>query len=125
MSASFGPVLIVEEDAAVRDSLRFALEMEGLLVRAYADPDALLGEEPLPNRGCLILDCLPSALDGVEVTRRLRDRNVRLPVILITTDMSRGARQKAARNGVRLIPGEPVDGDMLVACVLEALAEPA
>jgi FixJ family two-component response regulator len=125
MSASFGPVLIVEEDAAVQNSLRFALEMEGLQVRAYADPDALLGEAHLPNEGCLVVDCLQPALDGIDLARRLRDRGVRLPVILITADASRTARQKVARSGVRLVAGKPVDSDALVASVLEALAEPA
>jgi FixJ family two-component response regulator len=125
MSASFGPVLIIEEDAAVRDSLQFALEMEGLQVRAYTNPAALLGEEHLPNRGCLVVDCLPPALDGIDLARRLRDRDVGLSVILITGDTSVGATQRASLSGVRLVHGKPVDGDALVASVLEALAAPA
>lgn len=125
MSASFGPVLIIEEDAAVRDSLRFALEIEGLQVRTYADPAALLDDRHLPNQGCLVMDCLPPALDGLDLIRRLRDRGLRLPVILITADATKAARQTASRCGVRLVPGKPVDGDVLMASIMEALAEPA
>jgi two-component system, LuxR family, response regulator FixJ len=124
MSASFGPVLILEDDAAVRDSLRFALEMEGLQVRAYADPVALLNETDMPSQGCLVVDGLPPLLDGIDLARRLRDRDIHLPVILITADASRDARQRAARCGVRLVHGKPVDGDALVASILEALAAP-
>ena len=125
MSAIFGPVLIVEKDAAVQNSLRFALEMEGLQVRAYADPEALLGEASLPSQGCLVVDCLQPALDGIDLARRLRDRDVRLPIVLITADVSKAARQRAVRCGARLVAGKPVDGDVLVASILEALAEPA
>ena len=125
MSASSGRVLIVEEDAAIRDSLRSVLEMEGLQVRAYANPAALLDEKFLPTRGCLVVDRLPPALDGIDFTRRLRERHVHLPIILITADASGEAKQRAPRCGVQLVLGKPVDGDVLVASILEALAAPA
>ncbi|MFC6790944.1 hypothetical protein ACFQE0_15770 [Methylobacterium komagatae] len=46
-----GPVLIVDDDAAVRHSLKFALELEGLDVRTYQDGAELLREAALPLRG--------------------------------------------------------------------------
>ena len=42
MSAATGPVIVVDDDAAVRHSLKFALELEGLKVRAYDGGASLL-----------------------------------------------------------------------------------
>jgi DNA-binding NarL/FixJ family response regulator len=42
-------ILLVDDDAAVRNALKFSLEMEGFSVRLYATPEALLAEEHLPT----------------------------------------------------------------------------
>lgn len=117
-----GPVLIVEDDAAVRDSLRFALEVEGLEVRAYADPAALLREDPLPGDACLVLDQILPGLDGTELVRVLRGRGLSLPVLLMTVDPSGEVRRQAASAGILSVLEKPVDADRLVAEILAALA---
>jgi len=45
-----GPVIVVDDDDAVRQSLKFALELEGLSVRLYRDADHFLAESDLPPR---------------------------------------------------------------------------
>jgi len=49
-------ILIVDDDAAVRNSLKFSLEAEGYRVRAYATPNELLNEPSLPDQSCLIVN---------------------------------------------------------------------
>ena len=49
-------ILVVDDDAAVRNALKFALEVEGFSVRLYATPEALLAEKDLPAAGCLVID---------------------------------------------------------------------
>ena len=54
-------------------------------MRAFADAESLLSEPDLCERGCLVLDYQLPGLNGLELLRRLRDRDVNLPAVLITT----------------------------------------
>ncbi len=49
MPSVYGPVLVIDDDAAVRNSLKFALELEGLDVRLYEAAAHLLGEGAMPG----------------------------------------------------------------------------
>jgi FixJ family two-component response regulator len=122
MPASSGTVLIVEEDAAVRDSLRFALEIEGLEVRTYADLQIFLLEEELPQAGCVVLDERPSVTDSFGLVSHLRAQDMHLPVVLITEAASWWDAKSARLSGVHLVQSTPVDSEALVASILEALA---
>ena len=84
MPNHMGPVLVVDDDEAVRNSLKFALELEGLDVRLYENGAQLLQDAALPRTGCLILDYAMPEMDGFQLVGHLRDREVELPAILIT-----------------------------------------
>jgi FixJ family two-component response regulator len=49
-------ILVIDDDHAVRNSLKFTLEVEGFKVRAYSDPRELLNEGSLPPFSCLVID---------------------------------------------------------------------
>ncbi|WP_024816463.1 response regulator [Methylopila sp. 73B] len=125
MPASRGPVLVVDDDDAVRRSLRFALELEGLDVRLYVDGPALLDDERnLPATGCLVVDQFMPGMEGVELMTRLRLRHVRLPAIMITAKASDGLRARAHAAGFSLVLEKPVHDDALVAGIRGALSAP-
>ena len=48
-----GKILIIDDDPAVRNSLKFALEVEGFSVRAYKTGAELLKDDDIPDTGCL------------------------------------------------------------------------
>ena len=78
-------ILIVDDERAVRESLRRALELEGYAVELAADGDEALARmrrEPLPD--AVILDILMPGVDGLEVCRRLREEDVTVPVLMLT-----------------------------------------
>jgi len=121
MPPSPGPVLVVDDDAAVRHSLKFALELEGLNVRLYEGGEDLLADADLPESGCLVVDyCMP-AMNGVELMDRLRGRRVSLPAILITAKASRDLRERAARSGFRQVLEKPLEDGLLVDSIRCAL----
>ena len=81
MSKAPDVILLVDDDAAVRNALKFSLEMEGFSVRLYPTPEALLAESNLPAVGCLVIDYRMPEIDGLELVERLRNRGVALPVL--------------------------------------------
>ena len=78
-------VLVVDDDAGVRVSLKFTLEMEGFEVRTYSSAQELLNENSLPASSCLVTDYHMPAMTGLELVDRLRDRRMSIPAILITS----------------------------------------
>lgn len=114
-------VLVVDDDAAVRGALKFALEMEGFSVRLYDGPQAVLADPNLPDHGCLVIDYQMPQIDGLEVVRRLRARRVALPAILITGRVSQPLRRRASQLGVGRVLEKPLSDAALVEGIREAL----
>ncbi len=96
-------VVIIDDDPAVRNSLKFALEVEGFAVRTYSSGADLLNEPELPSDGCLVVDYKLPELNGLDLLLELRKREVDLPAILITTHPNTAVRLRAARAGVTVI----------------------
>jgi FixJ family two-component response regulator len=115
-------VLIVDDDAAVRAALKFALEVEGFRVQLYDGPRALLADTGLPARGCLVIDHHMPEIDGIELARELRHRNVALPVILISGRMNEQLRGRAQRSGLTRILEKPLSDAGLVEHIRAALS---
>jgi two-component system, OmpR family, response regulator MprA len=78
-------VLVVDDEAAVREALRRALTLEGYSVELAAD-----GAEALHRLGndasadAVVLDVLMPGVDGLEVCRRIRSAGNRVPVLMLT-----------------------------------------
>ncbi len=69
-------VLVVDDDAAVRNSLKFSLEIEGFTVRDYSSANELMRESEIADAGCLVIDYHLPELNGLEMLYRLRERRV-------------------------------------------------
>jgi two-component system response regulator MprA len=78
-------ILVVDDEPAVRESLRRALELEGYEIELASD-----GEEALERLGrtppvdAVVLDVLMPGIDGLEACRRLRAGGIRVPVLMLT-----------------------------------------
>ena len=78
-------ILIVDDERAVRDSLRRALELEGYRVELAEDGEQALRRLELePQPDAVILDVLMPGADGLEVCRRLRRAGNEIPVLILT-----------------------------------------
>ena len=78
-------VLVVDDERAVRESLRRALELEGYEIELAADgEEALYRLESNSQPDALVLDVLMPGIDGLEVCRRLRRSGSTLPVLMLT-----------------------------------------
>jgi two-component system, OmpR family, response regulator MprA len=77
-------VLLVDDDASIRRMLERTLLAEGYEVAAVADGGAALAavERSVPD--AIVLDVAMPGLDGLAVTRRLRDKGLAVPILLLT-----------------------------------------
>ena len=77
-------ILVVDDERAVRESLRRALELEGYDVELAGDGLEGLTRVDESQPDVLILDVLMPGMDGLEMCRRLRRGGNRLPVLMLT-----------------------------------------
>jgi len=78
-------ILVVDDERAVRESLRRALELEGYEVELASDGEEALGRLALePPVDAAILDILMPGIDGLEVCRRVRANQNPIPVLMLT-----------------------------------------
>jgi two-component system response regulator MprA len=78
-------ILVVDDERAVRESLRRALELEGYEIELAGDgTEALFRLESSDEPDAMILDVLMPGVDGLEVCRRLRGTGSKLPVLMLT-----------------------------------------
>jgi len=76
-------VYIVDDDTAVRDSLRMLLESAGYAVLGFDAARTFLSDADM-DQGCLIADIRMPGMSGLELQEELVRRNISLPVIVIT-----------------------------------------
>lgn len=117
-------VVVVDDDAAVCSSLAFSLGVDGFDVQTYANGEELLEQERLPARGCMIIDYFLPGMNGLELAAVLRQRQVHLPIILITTQPNPKLRQSAAAEGIEIVE-KPLFGNSLSETVRVAVGSAA
>ena len=78
-------VFVVDDDPAVRTSIKFLISTVGLRVESFESADKFLAEQPaLDEPSCLVLDVRLPGLSGLEFQRELAARNIRIPVVFVT-----------------------------------------
>lgn len=112
-------VIVVDNDDAVRASLKFSLELEGYHVETHDSGEAVAARRDLPPQACLVLDYALPGIDGLQLLRALRARSINLPAIIITTQPNRMLRAAAAAAGVPIVE-KPLISNALILMVQRA-----
>jgi two-component system response regulator FixJ len=117
-----GPTIyIVDDDEAVRDSLRLMLEANGYAVIAYPSGDAFVQHLPAEPEGCLLIDVRMPGRGGLEVQEELRGRHVPLPVIVMTGHGEVPLAVRAMKAGAVDFVEKPFSDDVILASIGRAL----
>jgi len=116
-------VYIVDDDAAVRDSLAVLLEACGHHVRSFGLAREFLDAAPALPPGCLIVDIRMPEMDGLELQRRLAERSLNFPTIVITGHGDVPLAVRAMKAGALDFIEKPFSTPTILASVATALAE--
>ncbi|HME22732.1 MAG TPA: response regulator [Acetobacteraceae bacterium] len=113
MVANHSAVAVVDDDAAVLDSISFLLGVAGRKADAYRSAAAFL-KDPTGRPACLILDQHMPQMTGLELVARLRSKGKQIPVLLMTELLSVALTRCAAQHGIYEIVEKPPDPDALL-----------
>lgn len=115
-------VFLIDDDQAVRDAIRLLLETSGFTVQAFASATDFLNTAVIGQPGCLVLDVRMPGLSGLDLQKRLRTLDYRIPVIFITGHGDVPMAIRAMKAGAFDFIEKPFQGQTLLARIAEALA---
>lgn len=115
-----GKIVLVDDDAALRQALKFSLEIEGFDVDVCETGEDLMAHVLPGKDACLVLDYKLGGITGLDALEKLRARGVNLPAILITSNPTVSTRSRAQRAGAAIVE-KPLLGDLLIAKIRSAL----
>ncbi len=120
-----GRVYVIDDDAAMRDSLDFLLGSAGFSVRLFDSAEAFLNEPSL-EFGCVLTDIRMPGIDGIELLRRLNPASDarKLPVIIMTGHGDVPLAVEAMKLGALDFLEKPFEDDRLIGMIETALAQP-
>jgi len=114
-------VFIVDDDAAVRDSLAMLLDAAGHDVAAFPCAKDFLDACAPDTLGCIILDVNMPGMDGPMLQEELIQRDLKLPIIFLSGQGNIPVTVRTIKAGAIDFLTKPVDGSVLLARVQEAL----
>lgn len=121
MSRAEPIIHIVDDDAAVRDSLSLLLELKGIAARSYASAEAFL-EAYDGQPGCVVVDLRMPGMSGLALQAELKRRGIALPLVMVTAYGDVPTARAALKAGAYDFVEKPIEEDRLVATLQAALA---
>ncbi len=114
-------VFVVDDDPAMRQSLRWLLQSVGLSVDTFATAEEFLTSYRPEARGCLLLDVRMPGLGGLGLQDELNRREVHLPVIIITAFAEVPMAVRALKGGASDFLEKPFSDEVLIERVKDAI----
>jgi len=115
-------IYIVDDDDAVRDSLRLLLIAMGFTVADFASGAAFFARAAPDQGKCLILDVNLPGSNGLEILAELRAAGSELPVVMVSGGGDAAVKRRAADLGAAAFLDKPVAFDLLRSTLAAALA---
>lgn len=114
-------VHIIDDDEAMRDSLSYLLESTEIPVRTYESGAAFLSAITSADAGCIVTDVRMPQMSGLDLVKRLRDRGIGLPVIVMTGHADVPLAVEAMKAGALEFLEKPFDEEVLLRAIQVAL----
>ena len=118
-----GPVYVIDDDDAMRDSLQFLLDSANFDTRLFETAQAFLEALPAITSGCVVSDIRMPGIDGIELLKRVKSAKVSLPVIIMTGHGDIPLAVEAMKLGAIDFLEKPFEDDRLLARIEAALQQ--
>jgi RNA polymerase sigma factor (sigma-70 family) len=118
-------VAIVDDDAAVRDSLTLLLRLRGCAVRAFASGSEFLDWAGAQDVDCVLLDLRMNGLSGLDVQAALARRGLDYPIVVVTAHGDVATTRAALKAGAFDFIEKPFDDEVLLKAIHAASASSA
>lgn len=115
-------ICIVDDDDAVRDSLKMMLESLGMQVRDFASARDFLERGGFRDCGCLVLDLNMPAMSGLELLDALRDRHISVPTVMVTGRPDPALATRMGQIGLFAVLSKPVSETVLLDRIAGAIS---
>jgi len=113
-------IVVVDDDAAVRDSMRALMESAGYAVKDFESAKDFL-KEPVAPESCLITDIRMPEMDGLELQQEITKRGLDLPLVVMTGHGDVPLAVRAMKAGALDFVEKPFDDEIMLASVRRAL----
>jgi len=113
-------VVVVEDDADMRQAIGRLLRAARFHAMAFASAEELLEADIATSAGCLVLDINLPGINGFELQERLAQRGARPPIIFVTAYDRPAARTQAAKAGAIAFLCKPFAAEALINAVRRA-----
>ena len=124
MSQTRPPILIIEDDSAVLTSLSFMLEVAGFETFPFDKVIRLLKAERLPEIACLVVNFRMPSMNGIDLLKHLRARQMLAPAVLMIEYSDKTVRERALAAGFAGVVDKTILHVNLVNEIRRALATP-
>jgi RNA polymerase sigma factor (sigma-70 family) len=114
-------VFVVDDDASIRDALSLLISLKGLRASVYSSAEDFLAVYDPGWRGCLLTDLKMPGMSGLDLQALLRQRGVTLPVVVLTAHGDVSTTRAALKNGAVDFLEKPVDDEVLVDVLRNAI----
>jgi len=125
MGGVSAPVLVVDDDDAVRAAIGMLLAASSVPYRAFGGAHAFLEARPWLEAACLVLDVKMPVMTGIELLKEIRSRGIGLPVIVMTGHGDVPMAVTAMKLGAYDFIEKPFDEAHLLRLISEATASGA
>jgi len=114
-------IFVVDDDAALRETMCELLRQRGFAVQPFTDGAAFLSGYSPGQRGCLLVDAIMPGVSGIEVVARLKQDGIDLPAIVITGNGAVSMAVQAMKAGAVDFIEKPVRYHELLAAIAGAI----
>jgi FixJ family two-component response regulator len=114
-------IVVVDDDAAVREAVQSLLRTAGFRAAAFASAQDFLQSGRLPETACLIVDVRMPGMSGLALQRQLTTAQCPIPIIFITAHGDAETRTRALRAGAVAFLDKPFSDEVLLGAVEAAL----
>ena len=121
MNNQDGTVFLIDDDPGVRDALSLLLSLKGMSIRPFATAESFIEAYQPERAGCVLTDLRMPGMTGLELQATLTARHIHVPLVVLTAHGDVATARAALKNGAFDFLEKPVDDELLVEVLRNAL----